>query len=214
MKYIKQYDNFKPIKINNAKPFKIKKNIAKSIQFLQKRIKSLRRRMQEQESLKKRSEMNREISSKIQKLSDLTRYQLKQAEYLKNNPVLESAQVEEDDVQSQEIKQKYNTLLEFLESDNFFPNDILDYIEMDKNEYEIPTEYEYRKGYVEKINNNGFSIATKFSTIEKIMNIESGVISYLLSYTNHYNAPEYYVDDDELNYLNNYLKDEAIQKIQ
>lgn len=212
MKYIKHYDNFKPIKINNAKPFKVKKNISKSIQFLQKRINSLRRRMQEQESLKKRSEMNREISSKIQKLSDLTRYQLKQAEYLKNNPVTEN--VKSENIQSEEIEKKYDTLLELLESETFESKDILNYIGLDKNKYEIPTEYEYNKGYIQKIDINGFTMNINLSTVEDIMNIERGILSYILSYMSSYGAPEYYVDDDELNYLNGYFKQETLDKIQ
>lgn len=211
MKYIKHYDNFKPIKINNAKPFKVKKNISKSIQFLQKRINSLRRRMQEQESLKKRSEMNREISSKIQKLSDLTRYQLKQAEYLKNNPVTENVQIE--NAQPETTKPKYNTLLELLESETFEPADILNYIGIDENEYEIPTEYKYGEGYVDKISYNGFVMVTKFKTVEYIMGVESNIFRYIESWTTSYNQNEYYVDNDEMNYLHNYITDEISEKI-
>lgn len=211
MKYIKEYEYFKPIKVNNAKPFKVKKNIAKSIQFLQKRIKSLRNRLQDQDSLKKRSEMNREISNKIQKLSDLTRYQLKQAEYLKNNPVTENVQTE--NVQPETTKPKYNTLLELLESETFEPADILNYIGMDENKYEIPTEYKYGEGYVDKISNDGFSMATKFKTVEYIMNVESGIFNYIVSWTNSYNQHEYYVENDEMNYLHNYITDEISEKI-
>lgn len=90
MKYITYYDNYKPIKVNSYKPFKVKENLPKSIQFLQKRIKSIKKRLQDNNKIQNRSKLNNDLNDNIRKLSDLTRYQIRQAEYLKNNPIVEN----------------------------------------------------------------------------------------------------------------------------
>lgn len=96
MKYIETFENFTPIVIKNKKPYKVKKNLPTSIQFLQRRIKSLRKRLDDQymgtpkKGQRGRFDMNKDKNDKIQKLKDLQFKQLKQAEYLKNNPIKES----------------------------------------------------------------------------------------------------------------------------
>lgn len=95
MKHIKTFENFTPIVIKNKKPYKVKKNIPTSIQFLQRRIKSLRKRLDDQymgtpkKGQRNRLDMNKDKNDKIQKLKDLQFKQLQQAEYLKNNSVQE-----------------------------------------------------------------------------------------------------------------------------
>jgi hypothetical protein len=116
MKYLKTYENFKPIKNNLEKPFKIKKNIDKSIRYLQKGIKSLRKRLDNDDNINnpakiqkdKRSKMNKDKNDKIQQLKDLTFKQIKQNTYIRNNPVNEN------------IKNSKN-LIEVLESEDFKP---------------------------------------------------------------------------------------------
>jgi len=206
MRYIKTYDNFTPIKINNAKPFKVKANLAKSIQVLQKSIQSLRRRLQTEESMKRRSEMNRDINTKVQKLKELTFYQLKQAEHFKNNPIVESSDNDEDKI----------TLLQILESKDFKPEDIINYIGLGDKEYRIPTKYSYSDDgpmYIPDFDDKGVTIYTNSSILEKLMDIEGGIIYYLLQFSASYNNYEYDVEDDELNYINNYLSDDIINKI-
>ena len=44
MKYIKTFENYTPIKINSAKPFKVKKGLLKNAIYLQKGIKSDKKR--------------------------------------------------------------------------------------------------------------------------------------------------------------------------
>jgi hypothetical protein len=93
MKYIKTYENFKPIKINSEKPFKVKKNIDKSIQHLQRGITSLRRRIDKpvrKRDVNKSAKLNKDKNIKIQKLKDLQYKKLKQQEHLRNNPVNEN----------------------------------------------------------------------------------------------------------------------------
>ncbi len=96
MKYIKTFEKFTPIIIKNKKPYKVKKNLSKSIQFLQRRIKSLRKRLDDQsmgnpkKGQRNRIDMNNDKNDKIQKLKNLQLNQLQQAEYLKNNQIKES----------------------------------------------------------------------------------------------------------------------------
>jgi len=91
MKYIKTYEYYKPIKINNEKPFKVIKDIDTKLRFLQKQIRGLKKRKDSGENdTKRRSEINADLSSKILKFRDLNFHKLKQIEYLKLNPVDES----------------------------------------------------------------------------------------------------------------------------
>ena len=115
MRYIRTYENFKPIKVNNEKPFKVKKNIDKSIQFLQRRIKSLRKRLEVGKNPHKRkhSDMNRDKNTKIQQLKDLTFKQLKQNAYLRENPPVKESYDDESE-----------KLLDVLTSPDFKPNNI------------------------------------------------------------------------------------------
>jgi hypothetical protein len=124
MKYIKTYENFTPITINNAKPFKVKQGLNKSMMVLRKSITSLRRRLGEEKSAKRRSELNRDINIKTQKLAELNFKNLKQIEYFANNPIVENLENSE-------------TLLSVLKSEDFKPEDILNYMGFD---YEVETE--------------------------------------------------------------------------
>ena len=116
MKYIKTYENFKPITINSAKPFKVKKGLLKNAVYLQKGIKSDRKRLGREKDPAKRTKLNNDKNSKIQKLKSISFKTLKQAEYLRNNPVKESYSDDEDD-------DKQN-LIQILESPDFKPEDI------------------------------------------------------------------------------------------
>lgn len=200
MKYIKTYEFFKPIKINSAKPFKVKKNIDKSMQHLQKGIKSLRTRLEDQKSAKSRSKMNQEINNRIQKLKDLNFKKLKQAEYFRNNPVKES------------LDENEKKLLDILSSENFKPEDIEKYIGLPDDKYDIDIQYEWddsKRLYNEK----EFQLKINSDTLEDLMNIERGVLDFYLRTTSYYGDYEYNVDDDELDYLDRYLPDELLAKI-
>jgi len=197
MKYLKKYDNFTPIKINSAKPFKIKKNLDKSIDYLQRGISSLRKRIEKEKNIKKRADMNRDVSAKIQKLSDLNFQKLKQIEYLRNNPI-------------QENKEYSENLISILSSPDFKEDDIAKYIGFDEDDYEFKKE---RWG-VPEISEDGCTIIIDTRELEHLANIyDEGVISWTLQLTYDYNNYEYYIDDEELNYLNNYLSDEILNNI-
>lgn len=201
MKYIKQYDNFKPIKINSAKPFKMKKNIDRSIQHLQKGIKSLRKRLDDPKNrdVNKHSKMNSDKNARIQKLKDLQFKKIKQQEYLRNNPVKESYEENEQN------------LLTFLESD-FEPQDIVNYIGIDKDDYEIKSERWWSEEDMYK--RNSLTLLMKESDLEYLLNLEGGIITWFFNVTSYYSSYEYYVDTDELNYLHQYINDEDIKKIE
>ena len=95
MKYIQTYENFKPIKVNSDKPYKLKKNLPKSIKFLQRRIKSLRKRLDNdnggnimgtpKKGQRSRNDMNNDKNQKIKQLGHLTFKQLQQAAHLKTH---------------------------------------------------------------------------------------------------------------------------------
>lgn len=90
MKYIKTYENFTPIKINSHKPYKVNKNIDKSLHVLQNGLKALKKRLPNERNMKNRSEIIKTINQKNQKFRELSFQKLKQAEYLKNNPIDEN----------------------------------------------------------------------------------------------------------------------------
>ena len=202
MKHLKTFENFKPIKINNAKPFKVKKNLDTNIKYLQKGIKSLRSRLDKQKSAKKRSQMNQDISKRIQKLSDVTFKQLKQAEYLKNNPVKES--LEED---------QSETLLSILKSPDFKEDDVLKFLGFNEDEYTFKKDYDWRNGYTPSYSKDGFTILFKIKKLEDLMDIEHGFLNHLMSVVSSYDGVDYDVDDDELDYLDRFVSNEAIEKI-
>lgn len=201
MKHLKTFENFKPIKINNAKPFKIKKNLDTNIRYLQKGIKSLRSRLGKQKSLKKRSQMNQDINKRVKKLSDVTFKQLKQAEYLKNNPIKES------------LEDQSETLLSILKSSDFKKEDILKFIGFNENEYEFKLDYNWKDGYYPTYSKEGFTILFKLRKLEKLMNIENDFFNYLFRILSDYSDYDYYVEEDELDYLGNYIGNEAIEKV-
>lgn len=203
MKYIKTYENFTPITINNAKPFKVKKGLNKSMMVLRKSITSLRRRLGEEKSAKRRSELNRDINIKTQKLAELNFKNLKQIEYFANNPIVENLENSEDE-----------SLLSILKSSDFKPEDILSYMGLEKNDYEIDTEWHWEtKSYVPNYSKNGITFYMKLDQLEDLMGIENGFISYLFNITSNYSSQDYYVDDEELNYLQGYLSESNIKNI-
>lgn len=191
MKYIKTYDNFKPIKVNSHKPFKVKKNLDTSIKYLQKGIYSDRKRIQKQKDINKRAELNRNASKKIKKLSDLQFAKIKQTQYLKDNPITENT----------ESKGKLLKCLESIVSGEIKPDKILKYIKLE--------DYENRSIY-----DKNLSIWLKSSELEKLMNVENGIIKYLFYVASDYGRYEYYIEDDELNYLDNYLTEDSFKAIQ
>jgi len=203
MRYIKTYENFKPIKINSAKPFKVKKNIDKSIQFLQKGISSLRRRIDKpvrKRDVNKSAKLNKDKNEKIQKLKQLQIQKIKQNNYLRNNPVKENLETTVD-------------LLTLLSSPDFKAKDILDHIGLEKDEYKFDRDYNFiTNQYDPSFHDNGMTIFMHLSTLENLMGLDKGVLNYFLQFT-VYNDYEHYVDDEELNYLDRYLSDEIIDKI-
>lgn len=209
MRYIETYDNFKPI-VNKLldKPYKVKKNIDKSIQFLQRRIKSLRKRLDDDnqtDDRRTRSDMNKDKNEKIQKLKHLTFKQTQQNAYLRANPVKEGIESE---------MQEPKNLVDVLESDDFKPEDIEKYIGLKEKNYIIQTEWNYKEHkYVPIYDDISLTIYTKESILEELMNIEQGVIGYFFGIINPYSNWEYYVDDGELNYIGRNLTDENIEKV-
>ena len=202
MKYIKTYENFKPIKINNAKPFKVKKNIDKGIKHLQRGIKALRRRINDKDVpllhvAKKNSDLNKQKNDKIHKLKDLQFKKLKQQEYFRNNPVKESYEEDSDN------------LITILSSSDFNPDDIVNLIGIDKDEYKIAEDY-YNDYEITK---DGFTILIKSSELEYLMDVDEGNIKEIIHITDYYSQYEFYVDDSELDYLHYYITSEIAEKI-
>lgn len=216
MRYLKTYDNFQPV-VNKLldKPYKVKKNIGKGIKFLQRRIKSLRTRLDDEkqkDDRRQRSDMNQDKNDKIQKLKDLTFKQLQQSEYLKVNPVKEDLEIK-DEIKDEIPKEEPKNLLDFLESD-FKPEDIEKYIGLKEKNYEIRTDWNYRTNENEpSYDYTSLTIFIKSEILESLMNTEQGVINYMLSMISSYSQYEYNVDDDELNYFGRYLTEEIITKI-
>ena len=204
MKYLKTYDNFEPIKHNLAKPFKVKKNIDTSINHLNTRIKSLRKRLGNQKFgygklRRKRTEMNTDKNQKIQKLKDLSFKKIKQTTYLIEHPLKENAE-------------NPKNLLEVLEFPDFKPEDIEKYIGLDKKDYKIEEDYYHNPTYDE----NQLTLLIKPKKLENLMDIDDyngGIIEYLLRLDSSYRDYKYDIQDDELNYLQNYLADDVLNKI-
>jgi hypothetical protein len=204
MKYLKTYENFKPIKINSAKPFKVKKNIQKSVLYLQKHLKGLKNMLDNEKNYKRRSEINKDISKKKEKLKNLAIHKLKQAEYLKTNPIIENVDNEQENL---------DTILSSITEDNF--KKVLDYIGIDDTDYEINKTYYDRNFPDGKMYNDiELHLLISHSDLENIMGIENGTINYVQGWSSDYGNCDYYVDDDELNYIYHYLNDETYTKIE
>ena len=161
MKYIKTYENFTPIKINSAKPFKVKKNIDKNIKYLQRGISSIKKRLEKQRDVKKHSDMNNDLNSKIQKLKDLNFKKIKQQEYFRNNPVKENLDTEE------------KNLIDVLESPDFNPEDIVEYIGLDEKDYKVRSGSYYR--YEPEYYKDSLTIYMNSRKLEDLMEIENGL---------------------------------------
>lgn len=97
MKYLKTFENFKPIKNNLEKPFKIKKDIDRSILHLQKSIKALRRRIPSENDIKKRTKITLDANKKVRDLAELQLKKFKQNIYLNEHPIDESNKQQETD---------------------------------------------------------------------------------------------------------------------
>jgi hypothetical protein len=97
MKYLKTFENFKPIKNNLEKPFKIKKDIDRSILHLQKSIKGLRRRIPSENDIKKRTKITLDANKKVRDLAELQLKKFKQNIYLNEHPIDESNKQQETD---------------------------------------------------------------------------------------------------------------------
>lgn len=197
MKYIKTYENFTPIKINSAKPFKVKKGLLKNAIYLQKGIKSDKKRLEKEKDSHKRNKLNNDKNSKIKKLRDVNFKTLKQAEYFRNNPVKESY-LEDDE----------KNLIQVLESPDFKPEDIVNYIGLDEEDYKLKSGSYYR--YEPEYYDDKLFIFMKSSELDNILNKQEGTTNFILTLDAYYNNYEYYVDDSELDYLGNYLPKETI----
>jgi len=198
MKYIKTYENFTPIKINSHKPFKIKKNIDKSLQVLQKGLKALKKRLPDERNMKNRSEIIKTINQKNHKFKDLNFKKLKQAEYLKNNPIDESVE---------EQTENLDVILSTITEDNY--EKVLDYIGLDKDDYEIKYKY-YDRNF---LNESDFTILINSRDLENMMNIEEGIINYLLQISSYYNNYTYEMDDNEYDYIQSYLSGNTLSEV-
>jgi len=82
------------------------------------------------------------------------------------------------------------------------PDDINKVYDLDVNEF-----------HIEEYDNETCRILTKQEFVEDLMGLEKGFYYWVHSATNQYNRYEYDVDDDELNYLPNYLDDKSIDII-
>ena len=199
MKYIKTYENFKPITINSAKPFKVKNGLLKNAIYLQKGIKSDRKRLEKEKDPHKRTKLNNDKNFKIRKLKDISFKTLKQAEYLKNNPIKEN------------LKEK-KILIEVLESPDFKPEDIVNYIGLDEKDYKIDFFTNYR-GQDPEYYDDKLKLFMKAQKLDDILDKEEGIINYILKLDAYYNDYDFYVDKSELDYIGNYLPKETITEI-
>jgi len=204
MRYIKTYEYYTPIKINNERPFKIDDKIADKIAYIQDSLKKLRKRVQNEKDRKTQAELNKEISEKVKRLSDLTFKQTKQVAYLKYNPIKESSDIEDNSP----------NLIEVLSSDNFKPEDIEKYIGFDENDAVINSDKEYQYPYESNptYDDEGFTLIINSKVLEDLFDIEHNSLQFSLQF-GHYNSYEYDVDKSELEYLGLYTKKEVNSKI-
>jgi glycerophosphoryl diester phosphodiesterase len=200
MKYIKTYENYTPIKINSAKPFKVKKGLLKNAIYLQKGIKSDRKRLEKEKDQHKRTKLNNDKNSKIKKLRDVSFKTIKQAEYFRNNPVKENYSDDEK-----------KNLMQVLESPDFKPEDIVNYIGLDEEDYKLKSGSYYR--YEPEYSKDNITLHVNSKDLERLLNLDDGIINYIRKLTDYHNDYEYYVEDEELNYLNSYLPVETITNI-
>lgn len=203
MKYIKTYELFTPIKINNEKPFKIKKNIDRSMKYLQTGISSLKNRIYKEKDIKKRADMNRLLNQKVKELKDLQFKKVKQTVYLKENPIEES------------LDNNINliTILEEIKSEKLDPLEIEKYMGFDDDEYEFSHLYDSQH-YDKLVDKDGITFKINFEELENIKGLEEGVINWILNLTNYYSGYEYYVDDSDMDYLDRYLPEDSLNKIE
>lgn len=110
----------------------------------------------------------------------------------------------------EEHHENLDVILSTINDDN--ADKIIDYIGLKDGEYEIETTY-YDNRYPNRVKYNGseLSILMNHVTLERLMDVEEGTINYIQSLASNYGGNyEYYVDDDELNYIHSYLSGSTI----
>ena len=113
----------------------------------------------------------------------------------------------------EEHHENLDVVLSTIDDDN--ADKIKNYIGLKEGEYEIPTEY-YNSRYPNRVKYNGseLSILINKSTLERLTNIEDGVIDYIQGLTSHYSGNyEHYVDDSELDYIHTYLSATTFEEV-
>ncbi|MCK9415835.1 hypothetical protein M0Q97_04175 [Candidatus Dojkabacteria bacterium] len=224
MKYLKTFENFKPIKNNLEKPFKLKKNIDKSILHLQKSIKALRRRIPSENDIKKRTKMTLDANKKVRDLAELQLKKIKQNIYLNEHPIDENFLNENknnniDDVYSyfknkdldyelqENLENAYEELKTLIKNNTIKAYRLLnidDINKIDKNNlgkhFTIDKENTASYDFLEKIgviDYQGNYDYEKFFVIEIETNISN--IDWYQTFDNRIN----YYGENEINFINN-----------
>ena len=108
------------------------------------------------------------------------------------------------------------TLDEVLLSDDFDKFDILKYLKLGKlnKDFEFYKDINYdNREIIENIDDNNLLMVININYLEKLLDLDQGILQHLLDINAYYDYNSYYIDDDELNYINEYLDDKEINKL-
>lgn len=112
----------------------------------------------------------------------------------------------------EEHTENLDIVLSSITEDNY--EKILDYIGLDKDDYEIEeSRWDSRYPSNEMYNDSELVINMNSRKLEKLMDIEDDMISYIQGLASTYNSYEYYVDDDELRYIHSYLSGDTLSLV-
>jgi len=108
----------------------------------------------------------------------------------------------------------FSTVLKNILSKRIVPSNISKYIDLDPNKFVHVLDYVWKNDKkVEDYSSTELELDTTYRDLEDLLNIEEGTINHIESMCSHYGGYEYYVDNDELNYIDGYLKTETIEQI-
>ena len=91
---------------------------------------------------------------------------------------------------------------------------VLDYIGLDKDDYEIKSAY-YDRNYKNNlsISDSNITILINARDLENLMGVEEGIIDYLLQISHYYSNYTYEMDDSEYSYIHTYLSGNTLNEI-
>lgn len=112
----------------------------------------------------------------------------------------------------EEHTENLDVILSTITEDNY--EKILDYIGLDKDDYEIKSSY-YDRNFPKNVmfNDSDITILIHSKDIENMMNVEEGIINYLLQISSYYSNYTYEMDDSEYDYIHTYLSGNTLNEV-